>query len=212
MCSVTGGIDRDEVIELAKLNEYRGTHSHSIALYSFEMNELFYLKRDLGPINYDDDIDIPEEHLCIIHQQAPTTESRDQMSIHPASFGDHYLWHNGILKPSTIKSLQEEYESFSKWDTKLMLYQLINKHNVHNLDGSFACTFVDPYGVWLFRNEIAPMFVSGTAFSSTKFDGSEQLDAGSLFKIKYETLLNRLDYQESGVKFETVNNPYYFGE
>src|SRR5690606_16168232 len=113
MCSITAGFDTDEVRELVELNKTRGTHSHSIFYISVDTYTLIDGVRAMGEININD-IDIPENTFCIIHQQAPTTDAKDITSVHPSflrgeGYTDSYLWHNGIIKQNCVESLKQRY-------------------------------------------------------------------------------------------------------
>lgn len=207
MCSIIGSFDKDVIKELAKLNEYRGTHSHSVYVFQIHTFQVLYAHKSLGPLNIDDH-DLPQGYI-VVHQQAPTTENKDDSAIHPASLGKQLLWHNGIIKAEEVKRLQEKLESTITWDTKLMLLNLILNESVVDIDGSFSCLWYDGNSLFLFRNEISPMFLDGRGnISSTKFPGSEPIDANYLwiFDPYYATLA---DYIE---EFNTVENPYYFAD
>lgn len=207
MCSIVGSFDVNKIISLCELNQYRGAHSHSIAEY--RDGDITLHNRDLGPLSYDE---LPmfsrPGSYYIVHQQAPTTLSRDETSIHPARIQDHFLWHNGILKPSTIKKLQEEFKDASEWDTHLLLRHLMKHKTPDNIDGSFACVYFDSRTLYFFRNEIAPLFIDDNFnLSSTKFEGSRPLVSNVMMRFDGTNI-----HYEDNSKFKTVNNPYYFEE
>lgn len=207
MCSIIGSYDKDKIRELAKLNEYRGAHSHSVYVFKQHINEVLYSHKGLGPLNIDDH-ELPQGYI-VVHQQAPTTDNKDEKSIHPAQLGKHLLWHNGIIKAEQVKRLQEKLESNISWDTKLILLNLILNDTVRDLDGTFSCLWYDGTNLFLFRNEISPMFMDGNGnISSTRFPGSNPIDPNYLwiFDPYYATLA---DYIE---EFNTVENPYYFAD
>ena len=105
MCSIIGSFDKNNIIDLAKLNTRRGQHSWSISYYSLQYHSITSVERGLGELPVDR-IDIPFDSYCIVHQQAPTTENKGSDTIHPAQVVNSYLWHNGILKAEAIKKLQ----------------------------------------------------------------------------------------------------------
>lgn len=205
MCSIIGSFDRKKLIELCELNAYRGQHSHSISYYDPDIQNFFYISRSYGAIDYNM-IDIPEGNYCVVHMQAPTTDS-DNDSIHPAQISNNLLWHNGILKEKEIKRLQKEFNTNDGWDTYLLLIQMINKGTPKNIDGSFSCLYYNGENFYLFRNEISPMFIdSDFNISSTKFENSSPTRENTVYRFRPEiktlTVLSQ---------FKTVENPYYFG-
>lgn len=210
MCSILGSFNKEKIIELCKLNEYRGQHSHSISYFDPKISEMILVKRSKGPVNYNE-IDIPKGHYCIVHMQAPTSE--DQNSIHPAEIKEinksWYLWHNGILKPKTIDYLHELYGLKEiKWDTQLLLYHIYKNLFPDDIDGSMACLFYMPFcNLILFRNEISPLYVDKDLnISSTKFENSEMIEHGKMLAMDFKG--NQLYYL---APFREVSGPYYFG-
>lgn len=208
MCSIIGSFSTEKVKELAQLNAYRGQHSHSICYIHRYTYSITKLTRSLGELPLDE-IDIPEDHYCIVHQQAPTTDNKSLESVHPAQIDKDYLWHNGIIKDSCVKQLRKELGSYSSWDTYLMLEQLRNSGTPDNIDGTFSCVWVvERFGIKLFRNEIAPLFYDNDYnISSTKFAKSVQLQPNTMYVLD-TSIPETLKEQSS---FNTMENPYYFG-
>ena len=213
MCSIIASFDKDKLKELAALNEYRGTHSHSISFYSLLEQKVVSVHKGMGPLPVDQ-IHISPRYYCICHQQAPTTEAKDLNSVHPAEYDGHYLWHNGILKDKTIGYLQFKFGSKEKWDTKLLLREIVASSfsNFNTIDGTFACVYVEGWSsdmdyIKIFRNEISPLFIDDKYnISSTKFNGSRSLDPGVIWNFEPGVSIT-----DSGVHFTTAENPYYFG-
>jgi hypothetical protein len=218
MCSITASKDLDKLRELIELNSYRGTHSHSISAFSvggiydtiYLTNDLLYQRKGFGPLDLDEHIE--ELNQChdayfVAHQQAPTTESKDQKSIHPAEHNDYMLWHNGIIKEKTILKLQEELETDCSWDTMLLVKHIEKYGRPNNVDGTFSCILYDGISLSIFRNEISPMFIDGQLnISSTKFKNSGRLAPNIMYQLHLDT--NEIEIYDG---FETVENPYYFG-
>lgn len=217
MCSIVIGTDTEQVKELAHLNKSRGCHSHSLFVFDREKIWLKTKHKALGPLDIDS-INIADDEFVIIHQQAPTTESKDETNIHPSEFYLDYLWHNGILKSETIKKLQKTLdEPDLKWDTKLLhLALLFDEREVpeilSDIDGSFSCVaYEGKYdSLSMFRNEIAPMYTDGRAFSSTKFKDSTPIEPNVIHRLKF--LEDGRIITELGARFTTKVNPYYFGD
>lgn len=202
MCSIVGSFSKDKIIELCKLNEYRGAISHSISYYDTDEKDFALVQKSYGPINFDR-ITINAGQYCIVHQQAPTDNNN---GIHPADHLDSYLWHNGLLKPSTITALQKIYKTDELWDTMLLLRFLQDHDAPRGVDGSFSCILWDGLGLYIFRNELAPMFfdLNGN-ISSTRFENSTSLEPNKFFTFDPRYLTD----MKAILEFETVDNPYF---
>jgi asparagine synthetase B (glutamine-hydrolysing) len=215
MCSIIGSLYTEKIRELSSLNAHRGQHSHS--LYVFDVvgdnvnNTVLYSHRGMGPFNMDDHPKLPAGYI-VVHQQAPTTDSKDESSIHPAQIGNQLLWHNGIIKADEVKRLQELHKSENNWDTYLMLQGLVNDDvsSLESIDGTFSCFWYDGANCFLFRNEISPMFIDEYGnISSTKFDGSASIDPNFVW-LFYPGLTNINNLEDFVGTFITVENPYFF--
>lgn len=210
MCSIVGAWTKDDVIDLCKLNEYRGQHSHSVSYYNYLTGEIV-IRKGHGVLDYST-IHIPKNNYCIVHMQAPTSEASN-MNVHPARIGERFLWHNGIVKQSNIPVLQKLTMSESTWDTELILEAYIKGRTnsfdiISKVDGTFSCLLYSSGELFLFRNEISPMFFDSTlCISSTKFEGSKSTDPNFFLYMNMEDS----NLIKVG-KFETVNNPYYFAK
>ncbi len=220
MCSIIGSFEPKMLVHLYELNSYRGTHSHSITVYDHRNKKIRYSDKRLGTL--------PEKHIInvtrtfpgnyyVIHSQAPTTENASEDSIHPAALHHNevrdisYLWHNGILKPKTIKQLQEETGLGSSWDTELLLHYMVTRGNLSDIDGSFACLMYHMGDMFMFRNEISPLFIDfDMNISSTKFEIGAH-DGGESFSIKPNTIFKLDLVNKSSIiqsTFSTKNSPY----
>ena len=217
MCAIVGSKNVNTIKKLIELNSYRGSHSFSFSLFNLYTGHLHVIERRLGSINLDN-INIPHNSYGIVHVQAPTTDARDTNSIHPAmplegnvskEFPSYALWHNGIIKQDTINNYSEQYNT--GWDTLIMLNEVSKGWDtLNNFDGTFSCLLYDgrDYSLKLFRNEISPMFIdSEMNISSTRFEGSVETTPNVVWKM------NLYDNELIDVgSFDTVENPYFFGE
>jgi len=217
MCSIIGSFEYHMLVQLYELNSYRGTHSHSVSVYDFRNKKMVYVDRGMGELSMSQLNNIcrtfPGQYY-IVHSQAPTTDNTSLLTVHPAAFhhsevrSTSLLWHNGILKPSTIKKLQEETGLGTTWDTQLILNYMINRGNLSDIDGTFACLMHHMGEMYMFRNEISPLFIDfDMNISSTKFDnndeGSFSIKPNHVFKLD---LFNKHTIIES--TFSTKNSPY----
>lgn len=224
MCAIIGSFDTKKLHELVSLNSYRGSHSYSFSVYDTYTGTLVLRKRNLGTIDLSK-IEVPYRHYGVVHIQAPTTDSKDLESVHPARLDlistwqvdkdnkheqyKQYLWHNGILKEDTIKQLQDR-NGLVKWDTMLILLGLASDgwYSIGKLDGSFSCLYYVGGSLYLFRNEISPMFIDDDMnISSTKFAGSRATDPNKVLMMNFSTKTASPIFT-----FKTVENPYFFGD
>ena len=200
MCALFGSPDRKLFNELAKLNSYRGNHSYSVATTDFEGVSL--AAKGLGTFSMPAVI----APYYIGHTQAPTTEAKSISSVHPSEIEGTFLWHNGIIKDHQVKKWQRHLNLLEPWDTKL-LHQLMYSHSASDVlseaDGSFACVWFNGDDILLFRNTNCPLFTDGISYSSTKFTGSEAIDANTFYKLKSKSI------EKTDITFET-NNVFYW--
>lgn len=202
MCSIVGSFKKDKLIELCNLNSYRGQHSHSISHYDIVSGELS-VSRGLGPVNLDSIEEKPLVYM-LVHMQAPTGQQTN--NIHPAHYEGRFLWHNGILKQTYIQELKQQLNEVCEWDTFLMLKAITqNRDMLNDLDGSFSCVLYDNEKLYLFRNEISPLFIDAALnISSVGFKGSNPTPPNKLHHLDF-------NFQSLfGVQnFTTKFNPYY---
>lgn len=209
MCSISASFDTDTLNDLIKLNSYRGTLSHSISrIYDDHIK----IMRKYGELT---DKVQTENRYTIVHQQAPTTKKSVQTNIHPAHYKkddiDTYLWHNGIIKEECVKHLQKIYEIDNSWDTYLILDILssVGRTAFNYFDGSFACLmYVSNHTLFVFRNEIAPLFYDEKLnFSSTVWGNCKSLPPNVFYEV--DLISSRLIPL---FQFKTLDNPYILSE
>ncbi len=203
MCAISGSFSKDKIKELYTLNAYRGELSYSISSFRPEKDrtKLQVLANGDGKMQFElvDNLPSQERDFFICHSQAPTTDTKN---IHPASYGDALLWHNGIIKQKNILS--------GTWDTAWMLEQIIDYgwSSLSRFDGTFACVMFWQSKLFIFRNEISPLFLDKQLnISSTKFEGSTSLEPNKVFEIDLDLKTIR-----TVAYFETLENPYYIPE
>lgn len=223
MCAIVGSFDRNKLIELIELNSYRGSHSYSFSTLN-TYGVMTVRKQGLGAPNYDDII-VHSGYYGIVHIQAPTTDAKSLDTVHPAISSlertfqkDKHtlekqpyscLWHNGIIKDDCVKSLQQKQNSQVVWDTALLLNEVDSDlRNLNSIDGSFSCLYYKDGRMYLFRNDISPMYFDEQLnISSTKFKGSVATEANKVWLVDtYHRALHKV------FEFETVENPYFFGD
>ena len=200
MCAITGSFSQNKLTDLYRLNAYRGELNYSLATFKpYKKNiEFQTLFQDSGkmPDTLIDGIPSKEGDFIIAHSQAPTTDSNN---IHPAVHGDAMLWHNGIIKQNKL--------SPGTWDTVWLLEQIIDYgwSSLSRIDGTFACIMYMSGSLYVFRNEISPLFIDDHFnISSTKFEGSVSLTPNRVWKLNFET-----KYLDVVAYFETMENPYF---
>lgn len=227
MCAIFGSFDIQKLKELRDLNAYRGEVSGSISAF-FEDDALFY--KTYGRIPDDKfesmRLEYPGAYYCA-HVQAPTSNVEDEPEfVHPA----HYmadiatatdihnrlssLWHNGIIKQRELERINKWCGQNYQWDTKMLceFIDLFGFSVLSDIEGSFACVYavndsLGNHNYYIFRNKISPLFVDKQLnISSTKFDGSESIEAGVVYRID---IANR-QLIKTQHTFETKETPYFF--
>jgi hypothetical protein len=203
MCSISASKDKKLLLKLVDLNRYRGEESHSVSqfLYTDDGLDLKSQTKSYGPL----DLDLLDGNwdYCVVHQQAPTSKEVNNTDlatgrfIHPAEKDKSYLWHNGIIKEGKFEG---------DWDTEWLFDQALNE-DLNEVDGTFACMLYHENQIYVFRNEISPLFKDSASFSSTKFEGSTPVVPNIMWKLDYGT-----GVLEEKWKFKTKENPYHFGE
>jgi|TARA_B110000263_G_C15309874_1_gene512453 hypothetical protein len=203
MCSISASKDKKLLLKLVDLNRYRGEESHSVSqfLYTDDGLDLKSQTKSYGPL----DLDLLDGNwdYCVVHQQAPTSKEVNNTDlatgrfIHPAEKDKSYLWHNGIIKEGKFEG---------DWDTEWLFDQALNE-DLNEVDGTFACMLYHENQIYVFRNEISPLFKDSASFSSTKFEGSTPAVPNIMWKLDYGT-----GVLEEKWKFKTKENPYHFGE
>lgn len=197
MCALVGSGEKKMLNFLYDVNSYRGQLSYSVSTISRD-SEILSLTQAAGKMPEGFIFELPDAHFYIGHSQAPTTEST---SIHPAKFKDAMLWHNGIVKQREIPD--------GVWDTEWMLKGIVTDGFgfLSTVTGSFACVLFMQNQLFIFRNEISPLFVDKDLnISSTKFHGGEPITPN----VVYQLNLKEMTMVEVA-QFETRENPYFFG-
>jgi hypothetical protein len=203
MCALTGSFSKLKLEDLYRLNAYRGELSYSLSAFTFDerktrLNTIMQ-DSDKMPKGLISDLAEGDNMYYIAHSQAPTTSTNN---IHPAVYGDAMLWHNGIIKQKTIPD--------NTWDTLWLLEQIMyyGWSSLSRIDGTFACIMYNGGELFVFRNDISPLFYDKDLnFSSTKFEGGMSLEPNKVFRVD---LTNK---QLSVVAFfETHENPYFIPE
>ena len=201
MCSIIGSHNTDMILALIDLNAYRGQHSWSISYYDLLRNSMKSVSRGMGEISKGS-INVGINEYCIVHMQAPTTSNKDMYTVHPAQIGNAYLWHNGIIKADWVNKRKD----IDTWDTHLILDQYVKTKDLNDIDGTFACLLCDDDKLYLFRNEISPLFIDKyNNISSTRFEGAVLIKPN----VVWEFLSDAGELKETDMKFNTVENPYY---
>lgn len=202
MCAIFGSYDVNEAKALQKINASRGALSHSSTVFN-DNSEIISIKRGYGELT-DFDSSISGYHLY--HQQAPTTQASN--TIHPAVYNNSLLWHNGIIKDNSLKRIKEVMTLHpSEWDT-LQLNMLITNFGFESLKevyGSFSCVMSFDCCLYMFRNDIAPMFMKGATISSVEFECSVTTIANTVYHLNTESRT-----WEKAFTFENNETPFFF--
>ena len=214
MCGIFASFDRVKLEQLFNLNYKRGQKGLSLNGFTIYKGGMVIWESR----HESDKLEIQPQFLStynICHVIAPTTT---ESLYHPAlregsdteSEGFTALWHNGILKEGTISMLQLADDT-TDWDTQLMVNRLHNMpfeemgDFLSALDGSFACLLYRDSQLFVFRNELVPLYCDNMlSLSSVKFKFSMSITPNVVWRMNFET--NKLE--DTGVRFTTMNNPY----
>lgn len=230
MCAISGSYDVNKLRYLYDLNAYRGVVSSSFALFDEEgLSILARYDRELKESDWaflKSRYDGLGYMLC--HSQAPTSAEEDLTTIHPAftsvkrAYKDkihsdrYFLWHNGIIKQKEMDRINKWCGLNYGWDTQMLVdfYALFGPEKLSDIDGTFACVLYEerrdtPASLWLFRNEISPLFVDDELnISSTKDGDMKPLEPGRVFQLEVENK----ELHPTNQQFATKENPYFFFE
>lgn len=208
MCAIFGSFDKDKLEALAELNSYRGQLSYSVSEYDINNKRVFLKRKCMGAFTLED-VQLREGMYYIAHIQAPTTTASAIDAIHPSARNEDgdLLWHNGILKEDFVKDMQSSLGSTDKWDTGLLHDWILQNRSLSDVDGTFACARVSNGNLYLFRNEISPLFIDNDLnISSTRFEGSQPVRPNTVWLVDFPN-----DTLAQMNTFNTKENPYYFG-
>lgn len=207
MCAIVGSFDKTKLKELIELNSYRGNHSYSLSEYDVKTGETRVLAQKLGKFDFNLINRLTPSRYYIAHTQAPTTGEQSTDNVHPSKFHNSLLWHNGIIKEDCIREMQTSLKTEQKWDTALLSEWVFYSRDLSEVDGTFSCIKYIYNNLYLFRNEISPMFMDKKwNISSTRFDNSVSTPPNEVLYMDFENM------ELKNVRnFTTKENPYYFG-
>lgn len=201
MCGISASFDIVILDELMTLNNKRGRHSFSLMVYDVEDECIFALYQGFNDcrstiLKYYDDISksTGKSFYYISHSQAPTSTDtgciKEFDRIHPAKLASHYLYHNGIIKPSSIGFLKEKTSQWLvEWDTELLLHGLLYYPNystiLNHISGSYACMLIEGGYIRTFRNDSSILYYDRQLnFSSINYkDEMIELPTGVIFEL-----------------------------
>lgn len=202
MCAIFGSFSLEKLKELYELNKYRGELAYSIAAFRLKDSQthLDLVWSDRTPLPEDTwELLKIKKGYFVGHIQAPTTDTEE---IQPSRIDSTYLWHNGIIKQKGLKE--------GEWDTNYLhkTYLKYGTDSLSDMDGSFACVYYSSKSLYVFRNEISPLFVDNNMnISSTKFEGSNPLPPNHVYSMNL--FMNQ--FRSIG-EFTTKENPYFIPE
>jgi len=188
MCAIIASFNKQKVLELVRQNQHRGRIAYSIALYGDDsgINHIKY-----GEGEFDEKIltsmDTKGKYI-ICHLQSPTSViEKEEEKVHPSVLGSDddrsYLWHNGILMPSSISKLQDLYGD-STFDTHLLHHWLLKQGKLDAIEGSFACVYVKEKGVEIFRSKHAKLYIDAElTISSERFAASKCINDDRIYVL-----------------------------
>ncbi len=133
MCAIIGSFDIRNILKLVEKNQHRGRVAYSISLYDIKSGMVTseYRSGEFDP-EFLKSMNTDGSYI-VCHLQSPTGVGYlDEYKRHPSVVNRSYLWHNGILMPSTIKMLQEKYDD-STFDTHLLHHWLLGRGKLNEI-------------------------------------------------------------------------------
>lgn len=187
MCAIIGSFDIKSILKLVEKNQHRGRVAYSISLYNIKSG-MVTSEYKLGEFNSEFLKSMNTDGCYVVcHLQSPTgTGYSDEKRRHPSVVNNSYLWHNGILMPSTIKMLQEKYYE-STFDTHLLHQWLLSRGKLNEIEGSFACLFIVDNSMKIFRSKHAKLYIDDNmTISSESFFESKCINADRIYMMDLE--------------------------
>jgi hypothetical protein len=223
MCGISASFDLETLEKLMWINNQRGHFSFSLTVLEILANNTYTIQGVFKGfdcfrsyiLDYYSKLN-DRKFYYIAHSQAPTSSSgmlKDHSKIHPAAFKDALLYHNGILKPSTIHNLQQKQncgvDKLNTWDTQLLLCEIINSGfgSLKEIDGSFACVLINQYEVQIFRNQSSILYYDNQLnLSSTPIENMKELEINKIFQLDF----NNNQLIDMQFNFQNIDNRYVF--
>ncbi len=218
MCGISASFDIRKLKDLMDVNNARGQFSFSLMVIDTLTNQIIgqhksFMDNRKHILNYYKNVDNEENLYYISHSQAPTSDTGLNMQfdrIHPATFKQSHLYHNGIIKDFGIDILQKTTMDYTNtWDTSLLLKSICktNLDILNYLSGSFACVLINLDGLFVFRNKSSILYYDDDLnISSSNFNGEMiELDSNQVFKLDLEASRLVKHYQ-----FNSPDNNYAF--
>ena len=187
MCAIIGSFEKENILELVEKNQHRGRVAYSISLYDIKSSMVTSEYR-LGEFDPEFLKSMNTDGSYIVcHLQSPTGVGySDENKRHPSVVNRSYLWHNGILMPSTIKMLQEKYDD-STFDTHLLHQWLLSRGKLNEIEGSFACVFIAEHSMKIFRSKHSKLYIDDNmTISSESFLESKCINADRIYMMDLE--------------------------
>jgi hypothetical protein len=182
---IAGSFSRDKLIELCEMHKYRGTYAYSIATYDVENHGMFSVNRGYGVLDYHK-ISISPHQYCIVQLQATPTRNIQPASkiVDQKDYFEHYLWFNGSLTNNEVGKIQLEEDTTERWQAMLLLKRVMRYGAPVDVDGAFSCVYSDGKELYLFRNELEPMFRDEElTICTTPFKGSVSTSSNKMFRM-----------------------------
>jgi len=186
MCAIIGSFNKKTVVDLIEKNQHRGRLAYSISLYNTE-NGKVKTKYSVGEFDPKVFEKMKIDGCYIIcHLQSPTGDySINENRTHPSIMENNsYLWHNGILMPTTIQMIQQKLKVLSEFDTHLLHQWIVSNEKLDEIEGSFACVFMVNNSMKIFRSKHAKLYVDkNMTISSEYFEDSKCINADRIYAM-----------------------------
>lgn len=185
MCSIIGSFDKEKIKELVKINQHRGNFSYSISAGKDCI-------KSFGSFNENSLDTLRTSDYILCHVQAPTGGLIEDIDrIHPVEYNGTKLWHNGILLSKQIKSMQENLQEETSFDTYLMCKTLYESDNwveeLSNIEGLFSCVYYRDNTYFIFRTKHGKLHIDNDLnLSSERFENSKCINYDIVYTIDFD--------------------------
>jgi len=213
MCGIAGSSNKEKAFSLYQGNLDRGYYSSgSLIIDELRFCESKKVQGQFKTIPALGDLSNTNSLYYLYHSRGPTTETLtfEEKDNHPFLYRDWVVAHNGII--SNFEELKSEHFVNEIFETNTdssiiprMLFKFGIKEGLSRLKGTFA--------IWAYNTGTRDIYIARNSctlyanlqtgdFSSTRFDSSDMIKEGSIYKVvNYNKIIEETQF--------VSNSPYF---